>query len=72
MAIDGAAGRADPVTQVGAFVRRPLTKVTTDQSETQDGYCPYCDCMTTHVQTVPWQQNICAECGNDLPEDGPE
>lgn len=35
-------------------------------------YCPVCDAEVSVVETVRWQDDLCATCGNALPEQDPD
>lgn len=37
-----------------------------DGTRTREGYCSYCDEAVTLRVTVPWQDDICTECGNSV------
>lgn len=32
-------------------------------------YCTNCEDEVTVVRTVPWQQDMCQQCGHNLPDD---
>jgi methionyl-tRNA synthetase len=36
-------------------------------SDQQQAYCPVCERETEVESTVPWQEDICANCGNSIP-----
>lgn len=35
----------------------------------RETYCPTCDEQTDARKTVPWQEDVCTECANPIPED---
>lgn len=35
-------------------------------------FCDYCGEQQSIVETVPWQADVCAECGNDIEGESPE
>jgi hypothetical protein len=34
----------------------------------ENRYCPHCDTSRSIEETVPWQDDFCAACGNAVPE----
>jgi len=40
-----------------------------DQQQ-REAYCPVCDQETVVEITVPWQDDICTNCRNSIPESG--
>jgi uncharacterized protein (DUF983 family) len=35
---------------------------------TYTSYCPHCDAERPIQETVPWQEDFCRECGNEISE----
>lgn len=49
-------------------INRPMTRVP-DDAKTREAYCPACQQRQLVQVTVPWQDDTCLECGNNIPSE---